>query len=463
MFAKFGFKGQTKGLFVYMSPDDTVVQRADEKQAEHLGDEFVFLIPGCFDELKKSPVGDYRVTFSGHAGTDSFGEQELSPAAFLKKLVALGIPFRKINKIDLVGCAIGFGSDQTSFALEFARLLYQLPDTKQIEIRAINNFTSYDRLSHMQLLTKKGSLEFSMQGVPEEKKDQFERDYDLYQEEYKKTRTEIQSINANMLNCFTNIFINVYSDFTFSSIKSTISQDIIKKIREGFESILLQFEKIKGADSNFIKTIALDFESIIEMIQDIAKRAAETKLDKKDVELFKNTMSTYNKNIFNSLSVIDSKLKHDIRAKHVKQHQVEYQVWPDIRQGLDSSDKFLITYGNHERLIKFSYDEFLFWAMIQDRIKHKSHWKSEMARTLHRREDPRPILHRLEERVGEGGSDGLAKLVDEALEAKVMNARQNEILIQMSSRLKQKKEEAGTKTLGHEKEEKVAHRASPTR
>lgn len=123
--------------FIILSADDPALYSLSQQMSIHYKDDFAHLTPDLF---KDSKLDKMRVTFSGHAGTRCYGEENLSPAAFYNKLKALKFPFNKVNQIDLHGCEIGLRKDgETTYLTEFARCMYADPENRHITIKGFTD------------------------------------------------------------------------------------------------------------------------------------------------------------------------------------------------------------------------------------------------------------------------------------------------------------------------------------
>lgn len=78
-----------------------------------------------------------RLTFLGHASTETFGEHSIGPEDFARHLIEHGLSKNKEVSIDLLGCSIGDINNKNGYAISVARYLYERGFTN-VKINALN-------------------------------------------------------------------------------------------------------------------------------------------------------------------------------------------------------------------------------------------------------------------------------------------------------------------------------------
>lgn len=163
-------------MFVIFSP---IVGLLDaEFLASYYHEKVVQLAPDCFATTNFIDK-ETRVTFLGHADTNAYGEEALTPENFVKKIVELGLP-TGITVIDLIGCRIGEIEHQTSYAHRVAKVLYEkYPQYSHVRINSLCSLAHPEEPSNtsFQIIhTKERRTIFSFTGIPKSKLSQFNED-----------------------------------------------------------------------------------------------------------------------------------------------------------------------------------------------------------------------------------------------------------------------------------------------
>lgn len=376
-----------------------------------------------------------RVLFYGHtAGPLYFGQQYLTPEAFIKTLIQSRFPFHKVNFIDLQGCETGLiQKGEKSYAQKVAEELVKAGIT-HIVVRAINSLAVEKDLCAMKTATDGVDGSVEVWGIPVDQSE-------IYEQKYKPESKRIYDTSLTYQKLIKELISIIPKSFSKTPEAIFIPLDVVDEISDFKKALDLFKEKVKAEAKhnpklfNYINTKIELFNQVMpdqKQLSDADEISLGARLADEITKLHSLLKA--------ELAELQRQLSSDM-GRVSRKYFIKFAEFKDPKAALCSIDKFKLAPDQMKFLADFDSNRWKLWGMVSDRIKEKKEKYAQPRSCLFSRKSESTKLPRLKNlaKLITNPAMPLSEVIDIAINDQVFTYKQVQQLKEMRKRISKEK------------------------